>query len=254
MILAAMRLLMVMLVLASQTAYSKERIHLRAGLPDFPPFSFVTDDGENKGAVVEYINLLERKTQLDIEIVHMPYARLVKSLASGDIDIGVLFLNDNLANDVRYVAEVSMSKVVVLPRKDIVLNTFDDLYSLSNVAVIRSASFHKQFDTDKMIRKVYVNDYDQGIGLLELGRVDAIVGSISGLDYAMRSIDKAVEDWGKPLKLSDRQWWLHMSNASGNTSLLKSLKSAVDDLYEPYLIYKLYKTELRTSSDFQQLK
>ncbi|TDF34862.1 transporter substrate-binding domain-containing protein [Alteromonadaceae bacterium M269] len=233
--------------LFSLATASKEAITLRAGLPNFPPFSYINEQGINAGAIVDYVELLENKAQIELEVVHMPYARLVRSLATGDIDIGILFLNDALADDVRYVAEVSMSKVIVLPRKEISLNHYDDLYYLSNIAVIRSANFHKQFDADKMINKVYVNDYEQGIRLLELGRVDAIVGSISGLDYASQSLGKGIDDWGKPLDLANRQWWLHMSNASKNISTLNKLKMSVDELYEPFLVYKLYNQHRKTN-------
>jgi len=216
------------------------RITLKAGLPAFPPFAFDESDETHLGSVVRYYQLLADETGLDIQVVRMPYARMVKSLRQGSLDIAIIFRNADLANSVNYTGRVSYARVAIVPQKNRLIEEYEQLLLLSGIAVIRGASFGPRFDYDQNLRKYFVNDYKQGMSMLKLGRVNAVVGSLAGIEYTSSAIGVDMDNWGRPFLLPDKEWWLHFSKRSKHRIAESQLKKAVQALYQTYLIYDLY--------------
>ena len=94
------------------------KMPLTAGLPSFPPFAFDESDELNVGSIIQYYRLLSAKTGIPINVVRMPYARMKKSLENGSLDMAVIFRNNDLKKYVDYVGLVSYSQVVIIPRKE----------------------------------------------------------------------------------------------------------------------------------------
>jgi polar amino acid transport system substrate-binding protein len=216
------------------------KITLKVGLPAFPPFAFDNSDETHVGSVVRYYQLLGDKAGLDIQVVRMPYVRMIKSLEDGRLDIAVIFRNADLIDFVNYTGRVSYAKVAIVPQKNRLIKEYQQLLQLSGIAVIRGASFGPKFDTDQNLKKYFVNDYIQGLSMLKLGRVNAVVGSLAGIEYTSSVIGVDMKGWGKPFLLSDKEWWLHFSKKSEHKITETQLKKAVQALYQTYLIYDLY--------------
>lgn len=232
-------LVLLMWVLPSH-AEASGQVELKAGMPSFPPFAYPRLNDSSRGIAVRYLNMLSDKTGIQIRPVFLPYARTIQSLRRGELDFAVIFHNPQVSEAVDYVAKVSESRVLVLPKTGIHLKQYEQLLSLQNIAVIRNASFEHRFDNDTRLKKYFVNDYRQALQMLHRGRVDAVVGSMSGLDYNSRTLGVGFETWGEPLALDNKEWWLHMSKASRHRELVPQLKAAVEALYQPYLFYSLY--------------
>lgn len=214
---------------------------LTAGLPSFPPFAFDESDAFNEGSLIQYYRLLSEKTGIPINVVRMPYARMIKSLENGSIDMAIMLRNNNLEKYVDYVGLVSYSQISIISRKDKTLERYEDLAALKAIAVIRGASFGEPFDSDPKLNKFLVNDYLQGILMLKKGRVDAVIGSLSGLEFtSSTSLDK--DFLGGQLLLSDKEWSLHFSKKSKQKILQPKIAQAIVEFYQPFLIYKLYKS------------
>ena len=218
------------------------KMPLTAGLPSFPPFAFDESEEFKVGSLIQYYRLLSAKTGIPIKVVRMPYARIKRSLESGSLDMAIIFRNDDLKQFVDYVGLVSYSQVAILPRHGKLLERYEHLSSLNGIAVIRGASFGEPFDSDKNLNKYLVNDYLQGMWMLKLGRVDAVVGSLSGLEYTSTTAGFDSEILGEAFLLKDKQWWLHFSKQSKHKELQPKIAQAIIDFYQPYLIYNLYKS------------
>ncbi|MGK0290718.1 MAG: polar amino acid transport system substrate-binding protein [bacterium] len=80
--------------------------------------------------------------------------------------------------------------------------------------------------------------------MLSRGRVDAAVGSESGIIYALNNSGIKEQKWKKSYILGSKEWWVHLSNKSKDSNLIPALKKAVKKLYKPNLIYKLYQKQL----------
>lgn len=100
------------------------KIRLKAGLPAFPPFAFDESDKTHVGSVVKYYLLLADKAGLDIQVVRLPYTRMIKSLEDGSLDIAIIFRNAELANFVNYTGPVSYAKVAIVPNKNNLMNNY----------------------------------------------------------------------------------------------------------------------------------
>lgn len=214
-------------------------IVLKAGLPPFSPFAY-PGEPTDRGVVVDIYKMLEKELNVKVDIKYYPYPRVVESMRNGDLDIAIIFKNDTLTSHVTYVGEVSKSKVVVIPNKGLSINAYDDLYKMNNIAVLRRANFEQRFDADSKLKKVSVLDYVLGIRMMKANRMDAIVGSQSGLEEALHTIGSDINAWGKPYLLNKKEWWVHLSKKSTHQELIPNIKKAVESIYREDLVWELY--------------
>ncbi|QHJ12056.1 hypothetical protein FX988_02298 [Paraglaciecola mesophila] len=231
-------------VLAQVT--SANNITLKVGVPAFAPFAYINESSEMSGVMVRYLNLLTEDTGFEFELVLQPYARVLAGVKSGELDIALIFKNVQLEGHADFIGPVSNSNVIVLPQAAVNLQTYDQLILLGRIAVVRSASFSKTFDEDTNLQKFSVKDYKQGINLLRMGRVDAVVGSEAGIEYNLGELGLDIGDFGQPYILAQKENWLHFSKKSKHRTLINQLKRSVAKHYQDGLMYQLYKEEFPT--------
>jgi len=179
-------------------------------------------------------------TGVKFDVQDYPYARVIESMKNGRLDVAIIFKNKSIKNFVTYVAEVSKSKVIIIPSRRFDLNSYEDLYSLHSIAVLRNASFERHFDSDDELNKFTMIDYEQGLKMMVLGRMDAIVGSKSGLEESINSLEIDSSKFGNPFILNNKEWWLHVSTKSKYQYLIPELKKAVRLISSDNLVYSLY--------------
>ena len=218
---------------------SSELPVLRVGLPPFPPFAYPNEESE-RGVVVDIFKLLEKELQVNFKIIYYPYPRVVESMKRGDLDLAIVFKNKSLEPYVTYIGEISKSKVLVIPAIDFKLRTYDDLYALRSIAVLRRANFEPRFDADTKINKFTVVNYESGFRMLNVNRVDAVIGSQSGLEEALHNLEFESKELGKSFVLNKKEWWLHLSNKSEYQALIPDLKKAVEKIYREDLVWELF--------------
>jgi len=225
------------------------QINLYVGLPSFPPFAYPPTANEQRGTLVALYAILEKelrkKLDVKLNIQHYPYARTLVGLQDGSLDMAIIFKNLSLQGDVIYVAKVSQSKVMVIYDHEHPILKYEDLYQLFDIAVIRQAHYEARFDMDEKINRYPVENYKQGIQMLKLGRVAAVVGSQSGLQHILDSLEFKGEKWRRPYVLGHKEWWLHFSNKSAYQHLVPAIKKAVEKIYKEDLVYELYEQSLK---------
>ncbi|WP_166425422.1 transporter substrate-binding domain-containing protein [Paraglaciecola sp. 20A4] len=217
-------------------------ITLKVGVPGFAPFAYVNKQSQLTGSVVRYLDLLSVKTGIQFEIVLWPYARVIAGVQRGTLDGAVIFRNAQLNDYVTFIGPISKSKVIVLPQMGRNLSTYNQLLLLNHIAVIRGASFSRTFDEDTQLRKLQVSDYAQGLNLLRLNRVNAVVGSLQGIEYNLIALGANIQDFGTPLLLAENSNWFHFSKKSAHQDVIPELTKGIEDLYQPDLLYRLYKS------------
>ena len=218
-------------------------IVLKAGLPPFPPFAYPNEASE-RGSIVGIYRMLEQELGEKIDIHYHPYPRVVESMKNGELDIAIIFKNKGLEPYVTYVGEVSKSKVLVIPNKGFNIPSYEDLYKLKSIAVLRFANFESRFDTDNKIKKFTVVDYSSGLKMMNVGRVSAIVGSQSGLYEANKNLGYDINRWNPPFLLNKQEWWVHMSKKSPYQSLIPKIRTAIENIYSEDLVWQLYSAPL----------
>ncbi|MBU3005341.1 substrate-binding periplasmic protein [Paraglaciecola arctica] len=220
---------------------------LQVGVPEIPPLVYTNKQGQLVGTSVRYFELLQQQTGLEFNLTPYPYARIVYGIKQGTLDLAVIFKNPQLEGYADFIGPISKSKVIVLPQVGMEINSYNELLPLKQFAVIRSASLSKEFDRDFQGRKLEVRNYQQGIQLLSLKRVDALVGSLVGIEYNVAALGKSMNDFGRPFALSEKEIWLHFSKKSANRDAINTLRVAVKNQYKPDLMYELYNTAKQSS-------
>lgn len=219
---------------------SSNESNLTASVPSFAPFYFDSDNEKCKGVAVNVLKKIVEQLSQSVELVPLPYGRIIYSLEHEQLDLALIFKNKSIANSVEYIGPISQSKVVVLTAPNNRINKYDDLILLRAIAVIRNAKFEDDFDQDTALNKVQVESYHQAIKMLNLGRVDAVVGSFVGLGYELRLQNLDEKRLDKAFQLGNKEWWLHLSKSASSPHVLSRLWSAVEKVQKPDLIYQTY--------------
>ena len=213
--------------------------------PSFAPFYFSGKNKLCKGVALGTFERISAHTNLRFEHIPYPYARILHSLKTGQLDVGLIFKNSTLVDHVNYIGPVSKSKVVVLTNSLRSITTYADLSNLNAIAVIRSANYEHKFDNDNSLRKVPVENYAQAINMLKLGRVDGVVGSVIGLDYQLRIQSIDVNILTNAYVLGEKEWWLHLSKNTMFKNIELQLRLAVKQAYQKDLMYQIYQQFIR---------
>ena len=241
-------ILCIVLIIYCKPAFS-EPYTLNVAVPPFAPFAFFQENKQCKGASVEILNRIAQHSGLTFQHVLYPYARILTSLKNGEIDMALVFKNASVKGYVNYIGPVSKSQVVVLTQLNHPIKQYQQLHNLKAIAVIRKAQFDNAFDIDEKINKVSVESYLRALQMFARERVDAVVGSFSGLEYSMKqlSMDSTLLD--NAFILGHKEWWLHISNKSSilksNDNVKSKISSAVTALYEPRMGYQTYKQQIQ---------
>ena len=228
---------MLLTVVANPMAFSSEKVTFSS--PSFAPFYFPNESNFCQGVAVQVFDDIAAQLNLPYEFVSYPYARILHSLKNKQLDIALMFKNSDLLNYVDYIGPVSKSKVVVLTHNQQLITQYADLSKLNTIAVIRKANFEDKFDNDSSLNKVAVESYAQAIMMFNLGRVDAVVGSVIGLDYQLRAQQLDVAMLNNAYVLGEKEWWLHVRK-NLTATLKEQLYSSVKSNYQTDLIYKAY--------------
>ncbi len=220
-------------------ANSTSNLQLSASLPAFPPFFTQKKQGAMGGSVVRLYKLLEKASGLHFNISPRPYARVLADLKTGNLDLAILFENADLKPFVSLIGPISYSQVILLSFQYNAINDWDDLHNLNSVGVIRKASFGHRFDNDKAIKKFSINNYLQGLQMLRQNRIQGLIGSKSGLEFAISQSPIKWNQLAPPFVVGNKAWMIHFSNRSKHPEIIPSLRRAVEKLYRPELIYDL---------------
>ena len=236
----------VLLILLSVLALPARGDHLpplRIAVPAFAPFAWQDDSGRLHGALVRVVRQIQAHYSERMDVVLMPYARFLEQLRKGQLDAALIFDNPALENHVIRLGPVSRSRVLLFCSSVTPGVTPKNLDHLGPLAVIQGASFGPAVDDNPGIRRVEVATYRQGWRMLQLGRVNGIVGSEEGLLYAAEEAGISLKQLPPPMLLGEKEWILHLSRQSLHYGNWAELDKAVKAVARPALIRDLVAAE-----------
>jgi len=173
----------------------------------------IDNNGQLSGIYYDLANRLLKKVKLDSEHHIFPYSRIMHELKIGKTDLTIMFKYKELADYVDYIYPLPTLKNVVIGRKGSDYQSVKQLETLS-IAYLRGAKFSDDIDSNPKIIKQTVNDFHQGLLMLQKGRVDAIIGPMAPIMSAAKKIHIDQGFFGKPLVVSERTPWLQLSKKS----------------------------------------
>ncbi|WP_160177946.1 substrate-binding periplasmic protein [Paraglaciecola mesophila] len=130
------------------------------------------------GLQVKYLKNIAMHMNMEIEILPMPFARRIKELRQGNLDMLVgLQREDEDQDEVVYIAPsyetLRHTFFVRKPDLDQLVN-FNDLRKL-RIGVTRNAKYFERFNRETELIMVPVSTLAQKVALLQKGRIDTFI-------------------------------------------------------------------------------
>ena len=218
---------------------------IKVSVPSFAPFNSFSGMPQCQGATVLAVQSIVSKLDVGMELDNYPYARILHSLKSAKLDIALIFKNNSIKSYIDYIGPVSFSKIIVISQPNITINSYEDLKTVKNIAVIRNAQFDTRFDNDRSLKKINVDSYQQAISMLKHGRVDAVIGSLIGIDYALHQKSMSKTFLSNALHLGKKEWGFHLAKNSHYQKLKPQLVKVVAETFREDLIHQLYQQQIQ---------
>jgi polar amino acid transport system substrate-binding protein len=188
-----------------------------------PPYAIL--DGQFlKGIYAELANRVAEQSGYEGRNLIAPYARIIEELKTGQTDLTIMFKYQQLADYVVYLAPLPTLDIVVLGSAG---TNFESVASLKGkkLAYLRGAKFSEIIDNESGIIRQDTTDFLQGINMLRLGRVDAIIGPIYPILFVASKLSDGQLIFGKPLSVAQRTPWLQMSKKTAHLFDIEKIKN-----------------------------
>ena len=191
------------------------------------PIGYLTEDTEPKGVHWEYLKAIEDQTGYCINKTLLPYPRIWHSIKMGEHDGGIVFKSSSRSELVEYAALIRRVKTVVIPVKGTTIKNYDDLSKII-IGKTRGTHLSEKFDSDKSLKVIELNNYQQATQMLKHGRIDAIAGSALVLSFQLKTHDAIKHvDTTNRLVLGEKEQWLQLSKKSEHLDKIPEIKKAV---------------------------
>lgn len=194
------------------------------------PYGIIENE-RNDGIYYDLLNIVFENANVKFENIILPYARIKHELKTGHADVTIMFKYPELAPYVKYITPLPVLKNVVIGRKGTSISSIDDLNG-KVIAYLRGAKFSEQIDKSKGISKQFVNDFDQGIDMMRLNRVDAIIGPLSAILYSAKKMGVSKQFFGEPFTVSTKTPWLQISKKNTEKIDLAKVEAKLKKLIE----------------------
>lgn len=216
-------LLMLLLILShTSTAFESSEPPMRLALGHLPPVN--CDDSKVGARCINnaIIKRLQHFSGINIQTRLVPYARVVRMLKGNQADMALMLKNDAIPNDIIAVAKVFETKFSVYARVDEERLPFSQL----KVGLLRgqdsSVSRHlagaRLFD---------LAEYRQGVEMITLGRLDAILLPEEVVIYLFGQPHFNNILSPRPLLQFNQEVWLYCHRDVCNAQRLKQLQKAI---------------------------
>ena len=198
-----------MLILLSVSSGTSETLYY--AIFQAPPFMIGAEKEEHaiSGIDVDIVRKIASKTHLDIEFIKCPWARCLKMMESGEVDIlSSAYKTPERELFMRYfdIPFLRSLPISFYFRKGTgyKIESYEDLHSLESIGILRGASYFQQFDKDAALNKTEVATQDQLFPMLLQGRFEVMAGYVPTENYRIITegyggkIEKSAYEYREP--------------------------------------------------------
>jgi len=195
-----------------------------------PPYG-IQSGASQSGVYYEAANSIASLAGYKINNKIYPYARIIHEIKTGLTDMTIMFKYEQLEDHVFYIAPLEPLKIVVLGLKG---TSFDSVQSLKgkSIAYLRAAKFSDVIDNDPEIIRVDTTSFTQGVRMLMLKRVDAIIGPMDPLIFKASELTGNKKLFGEPLLVGERTPWVQVSKNSMDKISIDKIESIFKSMVE----------------------
>jgi len=167
-------------------SHSSLKVHNESS---WPPFNFNVN-GVPKGFTIDYINLLAKKLDIDIEYISgYSWNEFMEMLQTSKLDVIInISKNKEREKTINFTKHFYTAQNAIYTHKN--NSNFNSLNSLNGKTIAMPNGFFAQKFIEKnypKIKQVLVKNQVESLKLLSLGKVDATVGKKVVMDYIIRN-------------------------------------------------------------------
>ncbi|MFZ6771890.1 hypothetical protein ACO0LB_04150 [Undibacterium sp. SXout7W] len=157
---------------------------VRLYLTEVAPFAFMLEgNGRYDGINIRIANELQKRTGIPLEVIVVPSPRHVV-LFPADTEAYSISHRENFTDDDGLIlADVTQYPVVVVAKSGVVMTNFDDVIAQSQdkgIGMLRRMTYGT-FGQDERVKKVDISTLENGLRMLEIGRISGVVGSLPAI-------------------------------------------------------------------------
>jgi polar amino acid transport system substrate-binding protein len=147
-----------------------------AGSGGYPPFNFITDDGDVDGFDVDVAKEIADRLGKELDYVTTAWDGIIEGLRAGRYDgiLGSMGITAQRQEIVDFSTPYYYSGPQLIARKDSGINAVSDLTAQSNVALVTGTTFEEDANKLGVQVKLYEDD-NQTLMELQNGRVDGVL-------------------------------------------------------------------------------
>ena len=193
---------------------------------------YIDKTGKIAGYHYDFLTALEKTSGICMDKHLLPHSRAKRNIQIGTYDGGILARSNDLDPYVEYITKILTSKMVIIPKKGVVLNSVQDLSNI-RIAKIRSVDVSHVLSAETNISFVDVAGYEQGLKMLKRGRVDAILGNDLGIGIIIKKFNMLQElNLSEKLIIKEREVWFVLSKESKHINKVNQLREAAQTLID----------------------
>lgn len=164
---------------------------IKVAVDPFPPWVIVEEDGSLRGIDIQITRAITEQLNLSPEFIVCPFARCLKMMESGDVDLMVNLFKTEERKDYIQFSEQSIlpdpPKVFYLKfDSKLDITQYEHLMPLK-IGTVRGTAYFDKFDGDSSLIKIQAVQDSQLIEMLLRDRVDTFIGTESTIDYILAS-------------------------------------------------------------------
>jgi signal transduction histidine kinase len=174
---------------AGETSWIKSHPVIRLGIdPKFAPFEFIDKKGNYRGMAADYIQLLNKRLGIQMQIVpNLDWNEVVEKAKVKAVDVlPCVGLTEERKEYLLYTESYIAFPRVIITRDDApFVGGIEDLYD-KKVAVQKNSSHHGYLNTSTSIKPILFQTSEEALIAVSQGKADANIGNMAAAAYQIQ--------------------------------------------------------------------
>ncbi|WP_167684620.1 substrate-binding periplasmic protein [Parasedimentitalea denitrificans] len=197
---------------------------------DYKPYALHDDPKGRHGLLVDINTAIAERAELAITDSVLPITRVVKNLAHNVSDCGVFLLTTVTEQEYIPVAKIlDRFETIIVTRPGLGISKIEDLRD-QRLALPRGSFEGSSVLDDPKIELFYTNNTEQGVHLLQAGRVDAVAGTSLSLLFQFSVENMGQNEIGEIFTYERQEMWLQCAKNQLPDETIAKLRKATDSL------------------------
>ena len=217
--------IVLLMSLATPKSQSAESLVVLSG--NTPVFSEFQEDGSVKGYSIDYARSILNVAGLEAKITPLPFARLMKRMETGELLVATgIGRTPEREDDFYWLAPLTANVIGLYGRTPIDFNALSEKNIQMTVSVMRG-DYRSQLGSEyAQFNMVEYNNWEQAVGAVVRGRVDAVFFSEFGLDLVCKNANFDCSDVTRQFTHNIQYSYIAMPKSDANSNMADRLAKA----------------------------